>query len=483
MKRAGRQIAACAGILILFCLICRYAFFRSYTAYIPVYGTTEETLRRERPEAVAENAEVAHPGQIQLGDGYIRLPIHPDGRGQTVIEILDRNGEVLITHGLRVGPLGTVFDEQTGGFTGDTAALATVSVFWWLVCAIMAWNYFQNKGPDYYAYSTIYYAGFSLFALVTGILMTEVTVRHLIHPAEYSMFSAYNAINSASLQFMMITLPAVVVFALAMAVSNAALLRHVTPRVQNALGFVISVLLLAGEALGVWFFIRDFAGSEWEGRVQSMIENIYATAFVYFECMLMGSVICGIRAARRLPAPDQDAIIILGCWFRKDGTLPPLLRGRVDRALAFWRAQIAETGKEAILVPSGGQGRDEPMAEAEAMRRYLTEQQVPERLIFPETRSKNTYENMAFSKEIIDAQRPGAKVVYATTNYHVFRSGVWAGMAGLRAEGIGGKTRWWFWPNAFMRECAGLLQKRWKQELAGMALLMLFFGALSLVLG
>ena len=484
MKRAGRQIAACAGILILFCLVCRLTFFRSYTAYIPLYPRAEERLLQGgATESVAEGEGVAHPGEIRLGDGYVRLPIHPDSRGHTVIEIRDRNGDLVISHGLRVGPLRTVYDEQTGGFTGDAAVLIAVTLFWWLVFGIMLWNYFQNRGPDYYAYSTIYFAGFSLLALVSGIVMTVVTAEHLISPAEYSMRSAYSAINSAGMHFMMITLPAVVVFAAAMGISNIVLLRHVTPRVQNVLGLVISVLLLAGEALGVWFFMRDFSGSEWEGRVQSMIENVYATAFVYFECMLAGSVICGIRAARYQPAPDKDAIIILGCWFRKDGTLPPLLRGRVDRALAFWRNQKEKTGKEAFLIPSGGQGRDEPMPEAEAMRRYLTEQQIPERLIRPETRSENTFQNMAYSREIIDEMCPEGKVVYATTNYHVFRSGVWAGLAGLRAEGIGGKTRWWFWPNAFMRECAGLLQKRWKQELLGLALLMLFFGALTLVLG
>ena len=483
MKRAGRQIAACAGILILFCVVCRFAFFRSYTAYVPIYGATRERLLQEGTETVTEGDGAARAGEIRLGDGYVRLPIHPDHRGYTVIEIRDRNGEALISHGLRVGPLRTVYDVQTGGFTGDTAVLIAVTVFWWLVFGIMLWNYFQNRGPDYYAYSTIYFAGFSLFALVSGLLMAEVTVRHLTRPADFSMLSAYGAISSAGIRFMMLTLPAVAAFALAMGVSNAALLRHVTPRVQNVLGFVISVLLLAGEALGVWLFMRDFSGSEWEGRVQSTIENVYATVFVYFECMLAGSVICGIRAARHQPAYDKDAIIILGCWFRKDGTLPPLLRGRVDRALAFWREQKAATGKEALLIPSGGQGRDEPMPEAEAMRRYLAAQDIPERLILPETRSENTFQNMAYSREIIDAVCPGGKVVYATTNYHVFRSGVWAGLAGLRAEGIGGRTRWWFWPNAFMRECAGLLQKRWKQELAGLILLMLFFGALTLALG
>ncbi len=42
----------------------------------------------------------------------------------------------------------------------------------------------------------------------------------------------------------------------------------------------------------------------------------------------------------------------------------------------------------------------------------------------------------------------------------VFRSGIWAQTAGLDAEWIGCKTKWWFFPNAFLRECVGLLQKK-----------------------
>ena len=124
-----------------------------------------------------------------------------------------------------------------------------------------------------------------------------------------------------------------------------------------------------------------------------------------------------------------------------------------------------------------------PMPEAEAMRRYLTEHHIPERLIRTESRSENTLQNMAYSREIIDELCPEGKVVYATTNYHVFRSGVWANQAGLHAEGIGGKTKWWFWPNAFMRECVGLMKRRWKQEILLLIALMAFFGALSMVLG
>lgn len=73
------------------------------------------------------------------------------------------------------------------------------------------------------------------------------------------------------------------------------------------------------------------------------------------------------------------------------------------------------------------------------------------------------------------------KIAFATTNYHVFRSGIWAQLAGLRAEGIGSKTKWWFWPNAFIRECAGLLKKNLLPELIGLVGLICFFGAISML--
>ena len=55
-------------------------------------------------------------------------------------------------------------------------------------------------------------------------------------------------------------------------------------------------------------------------------------------------------------------------------------------------------------------------------------------------------------------------------------------MAGLPAEGIGSRTKWWFWPNAFMRETIALLQKRWKQEILLLAVLLVYFGTLSMLL-
>ena len=159
-----------------------------------------------------------------------------------------------------------------------------------------------------------------------------------------------------------------------------------------------------------------------------------------------------------------------------------MLRDRADRAIAFWRKEREETGREAWLIPSGGQGEDEPMSEAEAIRRYLAGERMPEKKILVEDRSRSTLQNMAYSLQLIRATKPEGRAVFATSDYHVFRSGIWANEAGLKAEGIGSRTRWWFWPNAVIRETIGLLQKRWKQEILLLVLLIAFFLALAAVL-
>ncbi len=481
MKRAAGQIGICALGLILFCVIGRFAFFSSYTAYLDVYPGQES---RENLQMEVEDPEILSVQHMEpLRDGGMRIHVQPKQEGETWVNLRNGEGQDAATLGFRVDRFQTVYDKSTGGFTGDIAVIIAVTLFWGLTGLIMIRSYLRAKGPEFYSYATIYFSGFSLFAVVNFLVMLQNTVSHLLRPEEYNMLTVYSAIQGASRQFMMITTPLILCFALAMAVSNIELLRHATPRIQNVLGLIVSLLLILGTGLGWLLFTRDFAGPEWALRAQNTLENVYATAFVYFECMLAGAMISSLHAIRKKPETDKDFIVILGCWFRKDGTLPPLLRGRVDRAIAFWKKQKEETGREALFIPSGGQGRNESMPEAEAMARYLREQGIPERLIHPENKSANTWENMAFSRKIIEAEKPEGKTVFATTNYHVFRSGVWARDAGLPAEGIGSKTVWWYWPNAFMRECAGLLQKQWKLEILLLILMVAFFSLLSMVLG
>ena len=99
------------------------------------------------------------------------------------------------------------------------------------------------------------------------------------------------------------------------------------------------------------------------------------------------------------------------------------------------------------------------------MKRYLMEQGYPAEQIVMEDKSVNTNQNIQFSRDRIkeDAKTlDGIKAGFATTNYHIFRGYVLSKKHGLNAQGISAKTKWYFYPNAFLREFAGLLfDKKW----------------------
>ena len=167
---------------------------------------------------------------------------------------------------------------------------------------------------------------------------------------------------------------------------------------------------------------------------------------------------------------------------RKDGTPTPLLAGRIERALKFYREQIEKTGKAPVLVPSGGQGPNEVISESDSMKAYLLKQGIPEEHILQEDQSKSTYENMLFSKREMEKAGVTGNVAFATTNYHVFRSGLMARRVKMRAIGMGAKTKWYFWPNAAVREFVGILtDHRLKQALI-LGGLVLFYAASTILL-
>lgn len=143
----------------------------------------------------------------------------------------------------------------------------------------------------------------------------------------------------------------------------------------------------------------------------------------------------------------------------------------IDRALSFYREQLDKTGKAVCFIPSGGQGSDEVMSEAQSMKNYLLAQGIDESLIYPEDASTNTLENMRNAKAIAESQKENARILFSTTNYHVFRSGILAEKAGMHADGISAKTKWYFWPNAQMREFIGLMASEWKTNAFFIALI------------
>ena len=353
----------------------------------------------------------------------------------------------------------------TGGQKHSLAVCLIIIAYLLAVVILLAVAFVRQIHYNPYSYNTIYYAGFALFAL--SVMITHVVIAtHLIRqPEVYTTDQILFALLESAKNYMLLSAPFILLFSAALCVSNIALIRHEGKRLVNMLGILLSLLLLVGE---LFLFRYDYyvSGSLQQVRNHELFANLFAAVYLYFESMLIGSIVANLIVARYEPDPDKDFVIILGCGLRADGTPTPLLRGRLDRALSFYRKQQAETGKELLFVTSGGQGRDEVISESAAMKQYLLEQGIPERQIIEEDRSTNTWENMKFSGEKIRRADPHGKIAFSTTNYHVFRSGLYARRAKMRAVGMGASTKWYFWPNAAVRELVGILtEHRGKQGL------------------
>ena len=349
------------------------------------------------------------------------------------------------------------------------AALVPLDIVTVLYCAaviaMLCSAFFRQLRYNPYSYNTILYSGFAIFTLfvlcahvyaLTGSAMSEQTAdaRRLLQTLLHS-----------GKGFMYITSPFLIGFSAALFVSNVALIRHEGRRLVNILGILLAFLLVAGFAA---LALADRLLGTQRGFAAELLLNLFSACYLYFECMLLGTIIADGIAARYEPEKDKDYLIVLGCGIRPDGTPSPILRGRLDRALRFAAEQEAAGGASPVFVVSGGQGPDEVRSEAASMRDYLLAQGIPPQRIILEDRSADTAENMRFSKERIAAVDPEGKgkIAYSTTNYHVFRAGLKARRVKMRSQGMGAPTKWYFWPNAAVREFVGLLtEHRGKQAL------------------
>ncbi len=367
---------------------------------------------------------------------------------------------------------------DTAGNAG--AVCITVSVYCFLTALILLYAFREQIRYNPYSYNTIIYFGFALFSLSVMVTHVVLAVNIFKFPEVYDVYQIVYTLLGSAKNYIILSAPFLFVFMTALGISNVSLIRHEGRRFVNLLGIILSVLTVGG-VLFLFFFDRYASGSQTEVMIHDLIANSAAAILLYFECMLIGAAVADVIAARYEPETDKDFIIILGCGIRKDGAPTPLLRGRIDRAVSFYEKQKAEVGKELVFITSGGKGPDEVVPESASMKRYLIDRGIPEERIIEEDRSTSTYENMKNSKEIIMKIDPGAKIAFSTTNYHVFRSGLFARRVKMRAVGMGSKSKWYFWPNAAVREFVGLLTKhRLKQALILFGLIA-FYTVLTLV--
>jgi len=144
----------------------------------------------------------------------------------------------------------------------------------------------------------------------------------------------------------------------------------------------------------------------------------------------------------------SDVVIVLGAGLNGN-KFSSVLKDRLDTAYSY-----LNTHPESYGLLSGGQGADETINEAIAMKNYLIQSGIPAYRLKTEEKSTDTLSNFVNSKAYIDnwMGKDSYSTAFITSNFHVFRAGLTAKKAGLDPKAIAAPTEWYIAPNYYIRE-------------------------------
>lgn len=111
-----------------------------------------------------------------------------------------------------------------------------------------------------------------------------------------------------------------------------------------------------------------------------------------------------------------EVMIILGCQVTETGPAQSL-EDRLVKALEY----LEEFPDIAIIV-SGGQGSNEPCTEAEAMALFLIEAGIAPEQIYQEGNSRNTHQNLSYSRTLMEEEGITGDVLIVSSGFHLARA-------------------------------------------------------------
>ena len=179
-----------------------------------------------------------------------------------------------------------------------------------------------------------------------------------------------------------------------------------------------SIFLIVSMALiYIVFSRRDLCS---KSKHLNIIYNIYKIIIIIFVSsflLLEGLILLNINETKDVDKVDNiDTMIVLGA--KVNGTeISNTLKLRLDKAIEYYNKH-----KSVNIIVSGGQGNDENITEALAMKNYLI--------------SNGVNSNNIYSKKILDNMNNKGKVLIVTSDYHLFRGRLIASILGIENEGL-----------------------------------------------
>lgn len=484
----------------IFLIISLLTIFIGFSIYAVVAGHTYRifevtglgSIDMSTVKVTSSNPEIARIKSVTQEEReesinflYIETESVSSGSCSIDIEYVAEGEKVSLKTELYVFTFGMIYDKVYNSFTAMNIMLPVEILMLLLITIVLSLSFAEKLRNGSFSYSMVVLGGVILY-------LTLYIITVVLDMSIWGFADGFITANSILIQLLtaannFVDLMAVPVslIALAIGLSNIWLVIKEGMRWHNVLGILLGAVVFGG--MLTIEFLNDFNSVESDllFYINIIAHSCACLLLCYFECMLVSTIFCAVAATRYKPRHNMDYIIILGCALNSDGTPTPLLRGRIERAFEFETEQYSDTGKHAKFVPSGGQGSDEVVSEAESMKRFLMELGVPEERIIKEDQSVNTLYNMSCSKKVIEQDAESlddVNIAFSTTNYHVFRGYTLANKADMTVKGLSAKTKLYFFPNAFVREFIGLLWEQKKRHLIFTAIMLASAVSLFLII-
>ena len=173
----------------------------------------------------------------------------------------------------------------------------------------------------------------------------------------------------------------------------------------------------------------------YKNKYTKLIYKIYRFVMILFLStfiILQGAITINFHRTSDVKSIENvNTMIILGAKVNEDG-ISKTLKRRLDKAIEYYNTNKNINN----IIVSGGQGSDEVVTEALAMKNYLVKNGVSKDKIIMEDKATTTLENIIFSKKIITDKNLKGKVLIVTSDYHLFRGQFIASILGIDNEGL-----------------------------------------------
>ena len=201
--------------------------------------------------------------------------------------------------------------------------------------------------------------------------------------------------------------------------------------IMLVLSIIFSITaLIAGAGLSVWtffafiYFFALFIVTYHLHNLKKILKKIYtALTAVFYSGMILFFIVFTVFCVLILgyttsDIPENpDLVIVLGCQVKGENP-GNLLKSRLDKV-----GEVLNKYPGAACIVSGGQGPDEIVRESKVMKKYLADKGIDEGRIYEEGESSTTFENLLFSKKLIEENNLNhANIIIITSEYHIPRA-------------------------------------------------------------